>query len=108
MVPHPGQAAPHRGARRLPALARIEATSFVSPKWVPQLADAVELVRALGPLARSEVPRLSALVPNAKGLERALEAGLPRDRGVLVGERDAQQDANVNKSIAQTLSTSKR
>lgn len=50
----------------------VEATSFVHPKWVPQLADAAELVSRLdlgGP-----VP-LPVLVPNARGLDRALEAG---------------------------------
>src|SRR5687768_8942548 len=48
-------------------LRRIEATSFVSPKWVPQLADA-EQVMSLAP--RREGLVLSALCPNEKGLER--------------------------------------
>lgn len=101
---------PTQGKQRLiealaaAGVARIEATSFVSPKWVPQLADAVELVRALGPLARSERPRLSALVPNAKGLERALEAGLG-EIAVFLSASETHNRANVNKSIAQTLST---
>ena len=47
---------------------RIEVTSFVSPKWIPQLSDAEELLRRL-PRAPGVV--YSALVPNAKGLERA-------------------------------------
>jgi hydroxymethylglutaryl-CoA lyase len=80
---------PTQGKQRLiealaaAGVARIEATSFVSPKWVPQLADAGRPVA--GPAdrsTRSEVTALSALVPNAKGLERALEAGSPRDRGL--------------------------
>jgi hydroxymethylglutaryl-CoA lyase len=63
--------------RRLVAagLPIIEATSFVHPKWVPQLADAAELmaelIAGLGGLAR----RLPVLVPNERGLDRALELG---------------------------------
>ena len=52
---------------------RLELTSFVSPRWVPQLADADELVRSVR--ARPGVT-LSALCPNAKGFERAKAVGL--------------------------------
>jgi hydroxymethylglutaryl-CoA lyase len=51
-------------------LDRIEVTSFVSPKWIPQLADADELVEAL--TQREHAPaKWSALCPPARGLERA-------------------------------------
>jgi hydroxymethylglutaryl-CoA lyase len=50
----------------------VEATSFVHPKWVPQLADAAELMELLGDAGR----RLPVLVPNERGLDRALELGL--------------------------------
>ncbi len=53
---------------------RLEATSFVSPKAVPQLADAAELVARL----RGRGAELSALVPNATGAERAVAAGIDR------------------------------
>src|SRR5262245_617360 len=65
---------PLEGKRRLiealvdAGLKRIEVTSFVSPKWVPQLADAEDLVKAMKP---PPGVTYSALVPNAKGLERA-------------------------------------
>ncbi|MCW2761691.1 MAG: hydroxymethylglutaryl-CoA lyase [Marmoricola sp.] len=49
----------------------VEATSFVHPKWVPQLADAGELMQILGETAKS----LPVLVPNERGLDRALELG---------------------------------
>jgi hydroxymethylglutaryl-CoA lyase len=49
----------------------IEASSFVSPKWVPQLADAAELWPQL-----PSGPTYWALIPNMKGLERALEVGV--------------------------------
>ncbi|KQP27052.1 hydroxymethylglutaryl-CoA lyase [Aeromicrobium sp. Leaf272] len=50
----------------------VEATSFVHPRWVPQLADAADLVEALREGPRFEHP---VLVPNERGLDRALEAG---------------------------------
>ena len=50
----------------------VEATSFVHPKWVPQLADAADLMRDLGEDGRD----LPVLVPNERGLDRALELGL--------------------------------
>ena len=49
----------------------VEATSFVHPKWVPQLADAAELMERLGDAGRD----LPVLVPNERGLDRALELG---------------------------------
>lgn len=50
----------------------VEATSFVHPKWVPQLADAAELMGLLGEEGR----HLPVLVPNERGLDRALDLGL--------------------------------
>jgi hydroxymethylglutaryl-CoA lyase len=49
----------------------VEATSFVHPKWVPQLADAAELLDLLGDLD-TQVP-MPVLVPNERGLDRAIE-----------------------------------
>jgi hydroxymethylglutaryl-CoA lyase len=59
--------------RRLVAagLPVVEATSFVHPRWVPQLADAAELMELLGPEGR----RHPVLVPNERGLDRAIELG---------------------------------
>ncbi|MGI5159237.1 hydroxymethylglutaryl-CoA lyase [Microbispora sp. CA-102843] len=64
--------------RRLVAagLPVVEATSFVHPKWVPQLADAAELVDEIADLIRNERVPLPVLVPNERGLERALDKGL--------------------------------
>src|SRR5699024_4630752 len=62
--------------RRLVAagLETVETTSFVSPRWVPQLADAGELLADLGEVGAG--PRRPVLVPNERGLDRALEAGV--------------------------------
>ncbi len=62
--------------RRLSAagLGTVETTSFVDPRWVPQLADADELLTLLGEDGRG--PRRPVLVPNVRGLDRALEAGV--------------------------------
>jgi len=82
-------------------LTRIELTSFVSPRWVPQLADAEELVRL------AELPKgvtVSALVPNAKGFERALSAGL-REIAVFMSASETHNRKNTNKSIADSLHT---
>lgn len=78
-------------------LREIEATSFVSPKWVPQLADAAELWPKL-PLG----PQYSALVPNPKGLERALEVGVERI-ALFTAASDAFTQKNINMSVAESL-----
>ncbi len=80
-------------------LSRIEVTSFVSPKWVPQLADAGELIESLSQLSGVT---MSALVPNARGLERALEVKLP-EIAVFLSASESHNKANVNKSIDATL-----
>ncbi|NUP10997.1 MAG: hydroxymethylglutaryl-CoA lyase [Polyangiaceae bacterium] len=80
-------------------LKRIEATSFVSPKWVPQLADAGEVIAAL---PKIEGVTFSALVPNARGLERALEVGLP-EIAVFLSASETHNKMNVNKTIDATL-----
>jgi hydroxymethylglutaryl-CoA lyase len=83
-------------------LERIELTSFVSPRWVPQLADAEELVRTLVP--KSEGVTFSALVPNATGLERALRAGL-HEIAVFLSASETHNRKNTNKSIERSLET---
>jgi hydroxymethylglutaryl-CoA lyase len=78
---------------------RVEATSFVSPKWVPQLADAADVLRALGP---DVLPRLRVLIPNLRGLELALEHGAGNVL-VTVGATDSFNRRNVNRSVAESL-----
>jgi hydroxymethylglutaryl-CoA lyase len=82
-------------------LGRIEMTSFVSPKWVPQLADAEELARQLAP--RPGVI-FSALCPNPKGLERAIQAKVA-EIGLFVSASETHNKKNVNKTIEATLDT---
>jgi hydroxymethylglutaryl-CoA lyase len=82
-------------------LTRIELTSFVSPRWVPQLADADELVKATQPPPGVTV---SALVPNAKGFERALAAGL-KEIAVFMSASETHNRKNTNKDIATSLDT---
>jgi hydroxymethylglutaryl-CoA lyase len=83
-------------------LKRIELTSFVSPRWVPQLADAEELIRTIMP--RSEGVTYSALVPNATGLERALRVGL-HEIAVFLSASETHNRKNTNKSIERSLET---
>jgi hydroxymethylglutaryl-CoA lyase len=83
--------------RRLAAagLQTIEVTSFVSPRWVPQLADADELLDALGPTA---APRMPVLVPNERGLERALAKGV-RDIAIFASATESFAQRNLNRSL---------
>jgi hydroxymethylglutaryl-CoA lyase len=77
----------------------FEVTSFVSPRAVPALADAAELVAAL---RDTEGLHLSALVPNLRGAERALEAGV--DSVVLfVSASESHNAKNVNRSVEASL-----
>src|SRR5689334_4669130 len=72
----------------------VEATSFVHPKWVPQLADAEELMTRLGPDGRD----LPVLVPNERGLDRALELGL-RHVAIFGSATETFAQKNLNRSL---------
>ena len=82
---------------------RIEVTSFVSPKWIPQLSDAEEVLRLVG---KRPGVTFSALVPNLKGLIRAREAGL-QEAAVFISASEAHSRKNINKTIAEALETSR-
>ena len=75
----------------------IEATSFVSPKAVPQMADAAELMAGV----HQALPglRASALVPNRKGLERAHAAGA-REVAVVLAATETMNQKNINMDLA--------
>jgi hydroxymethylglutaryl-CoA lyase len=78
---------------------RIEAVSFVHPKAIPQMADADEVWKA----ARREPDvRYSALVPNSRGAQRALEAGFTEVE-VVVSASDTHNRRNLNRSTAESL-----
>ena len=77
----------------------IEATSFVHPKWIPQLADADDLVPQL---PKRSGTRYSALVPNLKGLERALQTGVSRI-AVFTAASETFNKKNINMTIDESL-----
>jgi hydroxymethylglutaryl-CoA lyase len=77
----------------------IEATSFVSPKAVPQLADAEDLLRAL---KRRPGVRYPVLVPNERGLERALTVGVT-DVAVFASASESYSRKNLNRSRIEAL-----
>jgi len=81
-------------------LRRIEVTSFVSPKWIPQLADADDLAGAL-PLPPGVV--YSALVPNVQGYQRLREAGSIGVAAVFVSASETHNRKNLNCDIAAQL-----
>ncbi len=72
----------------------VEATSFVHPRWVPQLADAEDLIRMLGDEGRD----LPVLVPNEHGLDRALELGC-RHVAIFGSATETFAQRNLNRSL---------
>jgi hydroxymethylglutaryl-CoA lyase len=90
-------------------LDEIEVTSFVSPRWIPQLGDANELLELVAAMHTARRPALSALVPNEKGLEAALRV---LDRlgpaaiskiAVFTAASETFSKRNTNASIAESL-----
>ncbi|MEU1617992.1 hydroxymethylglutaryl-CoA lyase [Streptomyces sp. NPDC005722] len=81
-------------------LTTIEATSFVRPEWVPQLADAEQLMPLLDDLG--DGVRLPVLVPNRRGLERALALGV-REIAVFGSATESFAKANLNRSVDESL-----
>jgi hydroxymethylglutaryl-CoA lyase len=79
-------------AARLPV---VETTSFVHPEWIPQLADASAV---LAGLTRAEGVRYPVLVPNSRGLDRALEAGV-RDIAVFASATETFSRRNLNRGL---------
>ena len=77
----------------------IEATSFVSPKWVPQMSDAAEVYSGLRQTAGVSYP---VLVPNLQGYERAHAVGV-KEIAVFGAASEAFSQKNINASIAQSL-----
>ena len=77
----------------------VEATSFVSPKWIPQLADAAEVLAGITPCEGVMYP---VLVPNEKGLERALASGV-RGIAVFTAASDAFNLKNTNIDVDGSL-----
>ncbi|MFE6945306.1 hydroxymethylglutaryl-CoA lyase [Streptomyces chartreusis] len=80
-------------------LTTIEATSFVHPKWVPQLADAEDLFPRVSGLSGVHLP---VLVPNARGLDRALSLGARRI-AVFASATESFAKANLNRTLDESL-----
>ncbi|UUZ84855.1 hydroxymethylglutaryl-CoA lyase [Paenibacillus sp. P26] len=77
----------------------IEVTSFVSPKWIPQLADASAVARSI---TRAPGVTYAALVPNLRGLEQAIEARID-EAAVFMSASETHNRKNINKSIDETF-----
>jgi len=78
---------------------RIEAASFVSPKWVPQMADSAEV---LAGISRSNGVRYSALTPNIKGLQLAINASAD-EVAIFASASESFSLANINCSIGESF-----
>ena len=79
----------------------IEVSAFVSPKWVPQMADASDVFAGI---ARAPAIRYTALVPNLAGLERAHVAGV-REVAIFAAASETFSRRNINQSIDESLAT---
>lgn len=77
----------------------VEATSFVSPKWVPQMADASEVYRGM---TRRHGVSYPVLVPNLQGYERAREVGVT-EIAMFAAASEAFSQRNINASITESL-----
>ncbi len=77
----------------------VEVSSFVHPRWIPQLADAEDV---FGRIERPGGTRLGALVPNARGLIRAKEANVT-DLAVFVSASETHNRKNLNRTIDESL-----
>lgn len=80
-------------------LKHIEVTSFVSPKWVPQMADAAQVLAAI---SRKPGVVYAALTPNIRGFENALAAGAD-EVAIFASASEGFSHANINCSIAQSI-----
>jgi hydroxymethylglutaryl-CoA lyase len=80
-------------------LSIIEVTSFVHPKWVPQLADASEV---LAKITRKKGVRYPVLVPNLKGLARAIESEV-KDIAVFTATSETFNKKNINRTVDESL-----
>jgi hydroxymethylglutaryl-CoA lyase len=85
-------------AARLPV---IEVSAFVSPKWVPQMADAAQVFAGI---ARAPGIRYTALVPNLAGLDRAIAAGVT-EVAIFASSTETFSRKNINQSIDDSLAT---
>ena len=83
-------------------LKTIEATAFVSPKWVPQMGDAAEVMAAVMKTAHRPGVSYPSLVPNMQGFEQALAAGA-QEIAVFAAASEAFSQKNINCSIAESL-----
>jgi hydroxymethylglutaryl-CoA lyase len=80
-------------------LKTIEVTAFVHPRWSPQLADSTEVA---GAIHKKEGVHYTALIPNLKGLEKAISAGL-QEVAIFMSSSQSHSKKNLNRNIEETL-----
>lgn len=81
---------------------RIEATSFVNPQWVPQMADASEVVAEVKEYAKGKNVSIIALIPNEKGFANATKAGVD-EVNYVVSVSETHNKKNVNRTVDESL-----
>jgi len=81
----------------------IEAASFVSPKWVPQMADAEQVWAAVSDIAATQGVLIEALIPNERGYDRAIATGSLKEIGFVVAATESMNQKNVGMSVADSM-----
>ena len=81
---------------------KLEVASFVSPKWIPQMADAAELIDKIKPYAHEKGVQLLALVPNLRGVENAINAGVDGVSAV-ISVSETHNLKNVNRTTEESF-----
>ncbi|GIW21448.1 MAG: hydroxymethylglutaryl-CoA lyase YngG [Candidatus Sericytochromatia bacterium] len=80
-------------------ISKIEITSFVHPKWTPQLSDSLEVAKRI---KRKSNVEYTALLPNLKGLEKAIDSGL-KEVAVFMSSSESHNKKNLNRTISESL-----
>ncbi|EGF84311.1 hypothetical protein BATDEDRAFT_34231 [Batrachochytrium dendrobatidis JAM81] len=83
-------------------LPTVEATSFVSPKWVPQMADASEVYKLITSVPTKSNVSFPVLVPNMKGLESALDVGV-KEIAIFGAASESFSQKNINCSVEESI-----
>jgi hydroxymethylglutaryl-CoA lyase len=80
----------------------IEVTSFVKPSWIPQLADARDVIASLQTISTDESVRFWALIPNRRGLERSIDSGV-RHIATFMSASETHNKKNLNRTRRESL-----
>lgn len=88
-------------------LRTIEASSFVSPRWVPQLSDVREVLQTISPFIIQGQISYPVLVPNLKGLDGAIQSGV-KEIGVFLSATEGFSRKNINCTVEESIERARK